>query len=89
MRFISRNITRNRSDWYWDNCAVKPSEISATSLETVLKCYPDQLDEKTIYERWREAVKITHQAVKDELPNAVPNPLGYAVACFKAQLSMP
>jgi hypothetical protein len=87
MQWIARQIGRNTTNWCWDSCKVKSSEISISSLTTVLKDYADLFDEKTIYARWDEAVKRAHQAKVDQLANK--NLSGYAIACFKEQLSMP
>jgi hypothetical protein len=87
MQWIARQIGRNTTAWWWDSCKVKPSEISISRLTTVLKDYAGLFDEKTIYARWVEAVRRAHQAKVDGLANK--NIPGYAVACFKEQLSMP
>ena len=85
MKRIARDIASDKQGWSWDNCKVKPADISAASLKTVLESYPDRLTEKVIHDCWREAVTLAHQATVDQLANK--NPAGYAVACFKEQLS--
>jgi CRISPR/Cas system-associated exonuclease Cas4 (RecB family) len=84
MKRIARDIASDQQGWSWDNCKVKPADISAASLKTVLESYPDRLTEKAIHDAWREAVTRTHKAIVDGLPEK--SPAGYAVACFKEQL---
>jgi hypothetical protein len=85
MKRIARDIAADKKVWSWDNCKVKPADLSAASLKTVLESYPDRLTEKEIHDCWREAVTLAHAAAVDQL--ATRNPAGYAVACFKEQLS--
>ena len=82
---IARDIASNRDGWSYDNCKVQAANISAASLETVLLPYADKLTEEMIHACWAEAVTRTHRATVDQLANI--NPAGYAVACFKEQLS--
>jgi hypothetical protein len=84
MKRIAQEIVSDKHGWFCDNCKVKPADISAASLKTVLESYPDRLTEKAIHEAWQEAVTRTHKAIVDGLPEK--NPAGYAVTCFKEQL---
>jgi len=83
MERIAREIVSDKQGWFWDNCTVKPADISAASLKTVLECYPDRLTEKAIHEAWQEAVTRTHKATVDALAN---NSAAYCIGCFKEQL---
>lgn len=84
MQRIARAIAANQHDWFWDNCKVRPDDLSAASLHKILQNYAGQLQEGEIHECWKEAVTRAHQAVVDQLVHN--NTAGYAVACFKEQL---
>ena len=85
MKRIARTIAGSKNTWEWDNCKVKRPDISARSIETVLKPYADRLKEKEIYQCWTEAIRLAHGACVDELK--VNDAVAYAVGCFKEQLA--
>lgn len=85
MKRIARDIASNQHGWCYDNCKVQAADISAPSLESVLLPYADTLTEKMIHDCWQEGITRAHMATVDQLANK--NPAGYAVACFKEQLS--
>jgi DNA-binding Lrp family transcriptional regulator len=80
---IAREIASDNHGWSYDNCKVKPGEISAPSLREVLRPYADRLTETVIHQCWQEAVTRTHKATVDGLAK---QPAAYCVTCFKEQL---
>src|SRR6185369_8004997 len=80
---VAREITSDRHNWFWDNCSVRPGEIVAASIETVLEPYCGRLMEAVVHGCWHEAVIRTHSAAVDGLARA---PVPYCITCFKERL---
>jgi hypothetical protein len=80
---VAREIAEGKR-WSYDNCKVNPGEISAPSLQKVLRPYVGKLTENSVHECWQEAVTRAHKAKVDDLVKQTI--VGYCVTCFKEQL---
>ena len=84
---LANRIKANADGWHYDNCKVPIADLEARSLSSVIEAHIE-LGDAAILRAWAEAVREAHGAVVDRLPKAMREPVGYAVACFKARLGV-
>lgn len=82
---IARELLANKTGCFYDNCKVKQVEINPSSLRTVLEEFSYQIEEKTAYECFHEAVVRTHQAAVDGLVKDSVS--GYCIQTFRDLLN--
>lgn len=86
---LAKGILTNKTGCFYDNCKVKPEEIDARALQTVLEKIAEQTPNITVtkvLQAWNEAVTRTHQAAVDGLiKTTVP---GYCMETFRELLKV-